>query len=40
MRSGFAETGEKTSGDFLRGFLQAAEIIAKEFGYALRTCRT
>lgn len=33
MRSGYAETGEKTSGDFLRGFLQAAEMIAKEFGY-------
>lgn len=29
----FGETGEKTSGDFLRGFLQAAEMIAKEFGY-------
>jgi len=32
-RGGYAETTEKTSGDFLRGFLQAAELIAKEYGY-------
>jgi subtilisin family serine protease len=29
----FATQGAKTSGDYLRGFLQAAEMIAKEFGY-------
>lgn len=29
----YTEKTEKTSGDFLRGFLQAAEMIAKEFGY-------
>jgi len=33
MRGSYAEPTEKTSGDFLRGFLQAAEMIAKEFGY-------
>ena len=33
FRRTLGETGEKTSGDFLRGFLQAAEMIAKEFGY-------
>ena len=33
MRGNYTETAEKTSGDFLRGFLQAAEMIAKEFGY-------
>jgi subtilisin len=33
LRGGYGETAEKTSGDFLRGFLQAAEMIAKEFGY-------
>jgi len=33
MRGSYTETAEKTSGDFLRGFLQAAEMIAKEFGY-------
>ena len=31
--SGFVEKTGKTSGDFLRGFLQAAELIAKEYGY-------
>ena len=30
---GYVEKTGKTSGDFLRGFLQAAELIAKEFGY-------
>ena len=29
----YAGTKEKTSGDYLRGFLQAAEMIAKEFGF-------
>ncbi len=29
----FATQSGKTSGDYLRGFLQAAEMIAKEFGY-------
>lgn len=29
----YASQTAKTSGDFLRGFLQAAELIAKEFGY-------
>jgi subtilisin len=29
----YTEKTERTSGDFLRGFLQAAEIIAKEYGY-------
>ena len=33
FRRTFTEKTEKTSGDFLRGFLQAAELIAKEFGY-------
>lgn len=34
LRGGYAaETAEKTSADYLRGFLQAAELIAKEFGY-------
>ena len=33
FRRTFGEAGEKTSGDFLRGFLQAAEMIAREFGY-------
>lgn len=28
----YTEKTEKTSGDYLRGFLQAAELIAKEFG--------
>lgn len=30
---GYTEKTERTSGDFLRGFLQAAEMIAKEYGY-------
>ncbi len=31
---GFVEKSSQTSGDYLRGFLQAAELIAKEFGYS------
>jgi subtilisin len=30
---GYSPAKERTSGDFLRGFLQAAELIAKEYGY-------
>ena len=33
QRGAYAEPTERTSGDFLRGFLQAAEMIAKELGY-------